>query len=152
MTGAVVFTGITIGAAEGVRTPDVELCPPVGRGDVVRIVEERAPRVIGIIDGAFESAPAVLHKEMLWAMSKGVHVFGGAGYGALRAVELEAFGMVGVGEVYGRFRDGRDWGTLARLLAEDYAALGSESRRPPKPLHHFLSRFDRARARAAKLG
>lgn len=47
----------------------------------------------------------------------------------------------------GRFRDGRDWGTLARLLAEDYAALGSESRTPPKPLHHFLSRFDRARAR-----
>lgn len=106
MTGAVVFAGVTIDVA-GRAGPDcVELRPPVGRGDVVRLVEQCSPRAVGIIDGVFESAPAMMHKEILWAMSRGVHVFGGAGYGSLRAVELAPYGMVGVGEVYRCFRDG----------------------------------------------
>jgi hypothetical protein len=38
-------------------------------------------------------------------MAEGIHVFGAASIGALRAVELEAFGMRGVGRI---FRDLRD--------------------------------------------
>jgi hypothetical protein len=44
--------------------------------------------------------PAVWHKEILWAMQQGIHVFGSAGMGALRAAELAAFGMCGVGRVF----------------------------------------------------
>jgi len=40
-------------------------------------------------------------------MSRGVHVFGAASIGALRAVELESYGMVGVGRVFEAFRDGQ---------------------------------------------
>src|SRR5207244_1996778 len=50
--------------------------------------------------------PAVWHKEILWALSQGVHVFGAASMGALRAAELAAFGMEGVGAVFEAFRDG----------------------------------------------
>lgn len=107
MTRAIVFSGITIDADEGSKLLAAEYLPPVGRGDMVRVVEERHPAAIGIIDGLFETSPAVLHKEILWAMSKGIHVFGGAGYGALRAAELDAFGMTGVGAIYRRCRDGR---------------------------------------------
>jgi hypothetical protein len=74
-------------------------------GDIYRLWEQR-PRAIGIVDGHFERVPGVWHKEIMWIMERGVHVFGAASMGALRAVELDAFGMRGVGWVYQQFRDG----------------------------------------------
>jgi len=73
--------------------------PPVAQGDVYRIAR-RKPWGIGIIDGLFERVPAVWHKEILWALSQGIHVYGSASMGALRAAELAAFGMIGVGTIY----------------------------------------------------
>ena len=61
------------------------------------------PRDIGIIDGYFEATPTVWHKEILWAMTQGIHVYGAASIGALRAAELHDFGMVGIGRVYEAF-------------------------------------------------
>jgi hypothetical protein len=65
------------------------------------------PTVIAIVDGYFHNAPAVWHKEILWALSQGVRVIGGASMGALRAAELEPFGMEGAGRVFEAFRDGK---------------------------------------------
>jgi len=45
----------------------------------------------------------------------------------------------------GLMREPRDWGMLAGLLAEDYAALGSPASVPRHPTTHLLDRFDRAR-------
>jgi hypothetical protein len=45
----------------------------------------------------------------------------------------------------GRMLEPRDWGTLARLLAQDYAALGSTGVEHEHPLAHLLDRFDHAR-------
>jgi hypothetical protein len=39
-------------------------------------------------------------------MSQGVHVFGASSMGALRAAELHAFGMIGVGVTFEAFREG----------------------------------------------
>jgi hypothetical protein len=39
-------------------------------------------------------------------MAHGIHVFGAASMGALRAAELAPFGMIGVGEVFEAFRSG----------------------------------------------
>jgi hypothetical protein len=64
------------------------------------------PRAIGIIDGYFEHVPSVWHKEILWAMAQGTHVFGSASMGALRAAELAAFGMRGVGKIFEAYRTG----------------------------------------------
>ena len=64
------------------------------------------PQAIGIIDGYFQWAPAVWHKEILWAIQQGVHVFGAASMGALRAAELAPFGMRGVGRIFEAYRDG----------------------------------------------
>ena len=79
--------------------------PPVRQGELYRAALER-PAAIGVIDGYFEIVPTVWHKEILWAMAEGIHVFGAASIGALRAAELDAFGMRGVGRVYEDFRDG----------------------------------------------
>src|SRR4051794_19615739 len=75
--GAVVSVGPTL-AGEKVDVPDgVVGAPPGAQGDVYRAVRQGA-RLIGIIDGYFEDVPSVWHKEILWAMDQGVHVFGGA--------------------------------------------------------------------------
>jgi len=50
--------------------------------------------------GYFEIVPTVWHKEILWAMDRGIHVYGGASIGALRAAELADFGMTGIGQIY----------------------------------------------------
>jgi hypothetical protein len=101
-----IFAGPTISAAEGRRELDAVYRPPARQGDVYRAALER-PLAIGLVDGYFETVPAVWHKEILWAMSRGVHVYGAASMGALRAAELHRFGMIGVGAVFEAFRDGR---------------------------------------------
>src|SRR5688572_15360000 len=100
-----IFTGPTL-SPEAVRAELDAVClPPVSQGDVYRVGLKR-PRALGIIDGYFERVPAVWHKEILWAMSQGIHVFGSASMGALRAAELAPFGMEGVGEIFEAYRDG----------------------------------------------
>lgn len=107
---AVVFLGPTLAHEEAARVLDATYLPPARQGDVFRAVHAYRPRVIGLIDGAFLDVPAVWHRELLWAMSEGVHVLGAASMGALRATELAPLGMRGVGRIFEAFRDGR-WPT-----------------------------------------
>jgi len=100
-----VFTGPTISSADASRVLEAMYLPPAVEGDLYRVALKR-PQAIGIIDGYFQSTPTVRHKEVLWAMSRGIHVFGSASMGALRAVELAAFGMEGVGTIFESYRDG----------------------------------------------
>ena len=103
----VVFSGPTITSAEVQRETDGAAIArgPVSCGDVFRAHEEGAQAIL-IIDGYFEHRLAVWHKEILWALSRGVRMVGASSLGALRAVELEAYGMLGVGQVFEWFRDG----------------------------------------------
>ena len=102
----VVFAGPTI-AHERVRQTldDVIVLPPAEQGDLHRAAMGR-PEAIALIDGCFERVPAVWHKEVLHALALGVPVFGASSMGALRAAELHAFGMIGVGRVFALFADG----------------------------------------------
>jgi hypothetical protein len=100
-----VFLGPTLAVSDARAELDAVYLPPVSEGDVYRLWRRR-PRVIGIVDGYFERVPAVWHKEIMWIMERGVHVFGAAGMGALRGAELDTFGMRGVGWVYQAFRNG----------------------------------------------
>jgi hypothetical protein len=102
----IIFAGPTIAAAD-VRAilPEATVLPPVAQGDVYRASLLR-PRSVGIVDGVFDRVPAVWHKEVLAALSDGIVVYGAASMGALRAAELDAFGMVGVGGIYAAYRDG----------------------------------------------
>jgi predicted 2-oxoglutarate/Fe(II)-dependent dioxygenase YbiX len=100
-----IFLGPTLPQREAREELDAIYLPPAAQGDVYRAAAARAD-VIGIVDGYFERVPAVWHKEILWAMVQGTHVYGGASMGAIRAAELGAFGMTGVGKVYEAFRHG----------------------------------------------
>jgi hypothetical protein len=101
-----VFVGPTLAGVARPGAEDFVFHGPVAKGDVYRLIAGR-PLAIGIIDGYFERVPAVWHKEILWALSEGVHVFGAASMGALRAAELAPFGMVGVGRIFADFASGR---------------------------------------------
>lgn len=125
-----IFTGPTLSAEEGRAELDAIFLPPAAQGDVYRATLER-PVAIGIIDGYFERVPSVWHKEILWAMSEGIHVFGCASMGALRAAELAAFGMEGVGSIFESFQSGEleddDEVAVAHGSAEDGYRLLSEA-------------------------
>ena len=99
------FLGPALPKISALGELDAVYLPPAVEGDICRLMQLR-PRVIAIIDGGYGNAAQIGHKEIMWAMEHGVHVFGGAGIGALRAVELQAFGMRGAGWVYEAFRDG----------------------------------------------
>lgn len=101
----VVFCGPTVSAATVAAELVADVRGPAERGDVLRAALQR-PDAIVLIDGYFDRVPSVWHKEILWAMSQGIHVFGASSMGALRAAELATFGMVGVGEIYQAFARG----------------------------------------------
>ena len=105
MRPVVAFLGPTLSEDEARAVLDAEYMPPAGHGDVLRAALRR-PRVIAIVDGVFERTPAVWHKEILFALSEGIHVYGAASMGALRAAELDRFGMRGVGDVYRAYAEG----------------------------------------------
>lgn len=100
-----IFLGPTLSWRDAESMLKAEYLPPVSQGDVLRSVQQGA-RVIGIVDGYFSRVPAVWHKEILWAMSHGVQVYGSASMGALRAAELAPFGMIGLGRIFVAYRDG----------------------------------------------
>ena len=103
---AFVFVGPTLPCGRLLPAiPGLVALPPVAQGDLYRAAQRR-PRAIGIIDGYFEGVPSVWHKEILWAMAQGIHVFGSASMGALRAAELCDFGMQGVGRIFEAYRAG----------------------------------------------
>lgn len=102
----VVFCGPTISSDEVARYLVADVRPPVQRGDVMRAALDR-PDALAIVDGYFDRVPSVWHKEILWAMAQGVHVFGAGSMGALRAAELASFGMVGVGAIFEAFLVGQ---------------------------------------------
>lgn len=101
-----VFLGPTLPRDDAAELLDAVYLPPVAQGDVARIVGER-PDAIAIVDGYFENVPSVWHKEILYALSQRIPVYGASSMGALRAAELHPFGMIGVGAVFEAYRDGR---------------------------------------------
>src|SRR5262245_18526898 len=102
----VVFVGPTLRRQE-IATPGTFVVePPVRQGALYRAALTQ-PDAIGIVDGYFAGVPAVWHKEILFALAEGIPVFGAASMVSLRAAELYPFGMVGIGEIFEAFRDGR---------------------------------------------
>ncbi len=101
---AIVFLGPTLSRRDALDLLDAHYLPPARQGDVFRAVRTLRPRCIGLIDGVFLDVAAVWHRELLWALSEGVHVFGAASMGALRAAELAPFGMRGIGRIAAAYR------------------------------------------------
>ena len=104
---AYVFLGPTLPVEEARQIFDAIYLPPAAAGDLCALLHGPARvSAIGLVDGLFQQQPAIWHKELLFALSRGIPVYGSSSMGALRAAELAAFGMIGVGKVFEAFRDG----------------------------------------------
>lgn len=103
----VIFTGLSLSFSEAKEILDAEYLPPVKRGDIDKLLDERDDiEIIGIIDGVFHQSPAVSHKEILRALDNGISVVGGSSMGALRACELYPYGMIGIGNIFEDYKNG----------------------------------------------
>lgn len=106
MNHAIAFIGPSLSADEVKKLGPFELRAPARQGDVFRALVER-PAAIALIDGVFEASPSVWHHELLQALASGVAVFAGGSMGALRGAELHRHGVIGVGEIFEAYRDGK---------------------------------------------
>lgn len=134
---AVVFAGPSIFPASTSVDSAVSILPPAGKGDLLRAAENGAS-TIGLIDGVFENAPSVWHKEILYCISRGITVLGSASMGALRAAECAQFGMIGIGKVFQDYAEGR------RLSDADVAIVHAPAALGYKPLSIALVDVDAA--------
>ncbi len=112
---AVVFLGPSLPLREAEAVLQADYRPPVRRGDMDALLADPPP-LIGMIDGEFFQNMAISPKEVLRTLRAGVTVFGASSMGALRAAELHAYGMIGVGEIFEQYRRGQ-------IDADDEVAL-----------------------------
>ncbi len=96
--------------------PDGDFRPPARQGDIYSVVVNERPDAIGIIDGVFLDVLSTWHKEILFALSEGIAVYGAASMGALRAAECARYGMIGVGRIY-------QWYASGELERDDEVAV-----------------------------
>ncbi len=101
----VVFLGPSLPANEASALLDADYRPPASQGDVYRVLASSVDTIV-LIDGVFHNTPSVWQRELLDALEDGITVVGGASMGAIRAAELESFGMQGAGTIFRWYRDG----------------------------------------------
>lgn len=111
-----VFSGPTLPTAH-IRelVPEAVCHPPVGHGDLLAL-GAATDDVVLIIDGLWHQTAPVRHKEILMLLDTGVTVIGAASMGALRAAELNPYGMLGAGTIFEAFYTGQ-------LEADDEVAV-----------------------------
>lgn len=116
-----IFAGPSLSGIDRSALSTIHWHPPAQGGDLVRLNLSTGDRVC-LIDGAFEAAPAVRHKEILLLLAEGISVFGASSMGALRAAELQTCGMIGAGRIFAAYSKGfftrDDWVALRHAPVE----------------------------------
>jgi TfuA protein len=96
----IVFVGPSMAAEDRLAIRGAHFENPIRRGDLITFAEYE---LFVILDGEFGQSLSVSPKEILALLDAGKTVIGASSMGALRASELDSFGMIGVGWVYEHF-------------------------------------------------
>ena len=115
MPGIVVFLGPSLSQDKAAQILEADYRPPARRGDIYQAARDGA-EIILLIDGVFFQECSVAHKEVIYALDAGAKVLGASSMGALRASELDVYGMEGVGRIYQAYKSGH-------LVSDDEVAL-----------------------------
>lgn len=100
MSRPIVFIGPSISLEKARKILDADYKPPAKKGDLLSLLFEDTT-IIGLIDGYFlQDYPPTPIEVYNLLRKKNVKVFGASSLGALRAVELNKFGMIGIGKIY----------------------------------------------------
>ncbi|MGH9954024.1 MAG: TfuA-like protein, partial [Nitrososphaeraceae archaeon] len=109
MKNAIVFVGPSLDTEKARNVLEADYRPPAKKGDLIRLIMSLDDRetVVGLIDGYFllDYPPTPIEVYQLIFRHNTI-VIGSSSIGALRAVELEKFGMIGIGKVFELFKYG----------------------------------------------
>jgi hypothetical protein len=108
MNKPIVYLGPTLSREDASRILDADYRDPAKKGDFLRLsqtLDEK--KYVGFIDGVFlhDYPPSPIEVYHL-ATRKNIELIGASSLGALRAVELEKFGMKGIGKIFQLFKRG----------------------------------------------
>ena len=115
----IIFLGPSLSHKKAREIFDADYRPPAKKGDFLRLAadSEVAEMMVGFVDGVFlQDYPPTPIEVYHLTRKKGVLLAGAASLGALSAVELEKFGMVGIGKIFQLYKSGR-------LNADDEVAV-----------------------------
>lgn len=111
----IIFIGPSLNHDKARRIFQADYRAPAKKGDLMMLLtsysnsteEPNSTNFVGLVDGLFlqDYPPTPIEVYQLLS-NKNFHVVGGASIGALRAIELEKFGMVGIGKIFELFRNG----------------------------------------------
>lgn len=102
----VIFIGPTLSIDKAKEILDADYRPPAKKGDLLKLIPT-AVKFVGLIDGYFlQDYPPTPIEVYNLLRKKDVMVFGSSSLGALRAVELKRFGMMGIGKIFNLFLKG----------------------------------------------
>ena len=108
MIKPIVYLGPTLNREEASKILDADYRDPAKKGDFLRLsLTSDEKKYVGFIDGVFlhDYPPSPIEVYHL-ATRKNIELIGASSLGALRAVELEKFGMKGIGKIFQLFKKG----------------------------------------------
>jgi TfuA protein len=102
----VIFIGPSLSREKARKILDADYRLPAKKGDLLQLILKEVD-IIGLVDGYFlQDYPPTPIEVYNLVRKRSVKVFGSSSLGALRAVELGKYGMIGIGKIFRLFRDG----------------------------------------------
>ena len=120
MVKPIVFIGPSLDIEKARKIFNADYRPPAKKGDFLSLlscINDDDRIIIGLVDGLFlqDYPPSPIEVFQL-LVKKNTLVLGGASLGALRAVELEKYGMVGIGKIFELYKKNK-------IAADDEVAV-----------------------------
>lgn len=119
MNKPIIYVGPSLNIEKAKIIFDADYRPPARKGDLLRLLVDNDDDhlIVGLIDGLFlqEYPPTPIEVFQL-LKRKNTVVLGGASLGALRAVELEKYGMIGIGKIFELYKKNK-------IIADDEVAV-----------------------------
>lgn len=108
MNKPIIYLGPTLSREEATKTLDADYRDPAKKGDFLMLSRDSdEKKYVGFVDGVFlhDYPPSPIEVYHL-ATRKNIELIGASSLGALRAVELEKFGMKGIGKIFQLYKNG----------------------------------------------
>ncbi len=104
----IIFLGPSLSHDKAKKILDADYRSPAKKGDLLNLLTITASNKlkIGLIDAVFlqDYPPPPIEVYQLVARYDKFQVFGASSLGALRAVELEKYGMIGIGKIFSFYK------------------------------------------------
>ena len=133
MNKPIVFIGPSLTIEKARKIFNADYRPPAKKGDFLRLlacINDDDRTIIGLVDGLFlQDYPPTPIEVFQLLIKKNMLVLGAASLGASRAVELEKYGMIGIGKIFELYKNNKIDADdeLAVTFTEDTQLIQSEA-------------------------